>query len=41
MPTLHVSCFIKVDDNKIRMKRHKILVSDIMTLTKQLKPDQV
>ena len=41
MPALHVSCFIKVDDNKTRMKRHKILLSDTMTLSKQLKPDQV
>ena len=41
MPTLHVSCFIKIDDNKTRMKWHKILVSDIMTLSKRLKSDQV
>ena len=41
MPTLHVSCFIKVDDNKTRMKRNKILVSDIMTLGERLKSDQV
>ena len=40
MPTLHVNCLIKVDDNKTRMKRHKILVSDIMTLSKRLKSDQ-
>ena len=26
MATLHVSCLIKVDDNKIRMKWNKILV---------------
>ena len=26
MLTLHVSCFIKVDDNKTRMKWNKILV---------------
>ena len=36
-----VSCFIKVDDNKTRMKWHKILASDIMTLSKRLKSDQV
>ena len=36
MPTLHVSYFIKIDDNKIGMKWHKIPVSDIMTLSKRL-----
>ena len=30
MPTLHVSCFMKIDDKR------KILVSDIMTLIKRL-----
>ena len=34
MPTLQVSCFIKVDDNKTRMKWHKVLVSDIITFSK-------
>ena len=37
MSTVHVSCFIKVDDNKSRMKSNKILVPDIMTLNKWLK----
>ena len=32
MLTLHVSCFIKVDDNKNRINWNKILVSDIMAL---------
>ena len=41
MPTLYVSCFIKADDNKTRMKENKILVSDIMTLSKRLKSDEV
>ena len=41
MPPLHVSCIIKVDDNKTRMKWNKILVSDIMTLNERLKSDQV
>ena len=39
--TLHVSCLIKVDNSKTRMKWHKILVSDIMTLSKWLKSDEV
>ena len=33
MPKLFVSYFIKVGDNKTRMKWHKILVSDIVTLS--------
>ena len=37
MLTLHVSCFIIIDDNKTRMKWHKILVCNVMTLSKQLK----
>ena len=41
MPTLHDYCFIKVDDNKTRMKRNKILVSDIMTLSERLKFKQI
>ena len=41
MPTLHVNYFIKVDDNKTRMKWNEILVSDIMTLSQRLKYDQV
>ena len=41
MPTLHVSCFIKVDDNKNRMKGNKILLSDIVSLSEWLKSDQV
>ena len=41
LPTLYVNCFIKVDDNKTRMKWHKILVSDMITLSKRLKSDQV
>ena len=41
MPTLHVSCSIKVGDNETRMKWSKILVSNIMTLSKRLKSDQV
>ena len=41
MTTLLVSCFNKVDYNKTRMKWHKILVSDIMALSKGLKSDQV
>ena len=39
--TLHVSCFIKVDNNKTRMKWNKILVSNIMTLSERLKSGQV
>ena len=40
MPTLNVNaCSIKGDNNKNRMKRHKILVSDIMTLSKWLKSE--
>ena len=35
MPIFHVSCFIKVDDNKTRM----ILVSDIITLGNLTKYD--
>ena len=41
MPTLYVSCFIKFDDNKTKIKGNKILLSDIMTLSNWLKPDQV
>ena len=36
IPTLHVSCFIKIDDNKTGTKWHKIPVSDTMTLSKRL-----
>ena len=41
MPALHFSCFIKIDVSKTRMKWHKFLVSDIMTLSKQMKSDQL
>ena len=39
----NVACQLlrQVDDNKTRMKWHKILISDVMTLSKWLKSNQV